>query len=94
VNRHAGTWKSMREAGISLTRENYLSVESLGNPPAEVEPELLCDEPSFMTRKGYPICVCGKSTRSKTALVCRDCRDGFILSGSDRKVLKAMGIKK
>jgi hypothetical protein len=53
-----------------------------------------CGEPSFTTPKGYPICECGRSTRNKNALVCRDCRDGFILSASDRKVLKAMGIKK
>jgi hypothetical protein len=52
-----------------------------------------CGEPSFRTLKGYPICECGRSTRCKNALVCRDCRDGWIVSASDKNLLKAMGIK-
>lgn len=53
-----------------------------------------CGEPNHVTRRGYPVCECGKSTRSKTALVCRDCRDGFLLSATDRKLLKSMGVKR
>jgi hypothetical protein len=53
-----------------------------------------CGEPSFRTSKGYPICSeCCRSTRNKNALVCRDCRDGWIVSASDKNLLKAMGIK-
>ena len=52
-----------------------------------------CGEPSYRTSKGYPICECGRSTRNKNSLVCRDCRDGWILSADDRTFLRAVGIK-
>jgi hypothetical protein len=67
----------------------------------DLEDGILCGvggesgEPSYRTCKGYPRCSeCGRSTRNKKWLVCRDCRDGFVLSDSDRTLLTELGIRK
>jgi len=41
----------MRDAGIPLTRTNYLRTNFLGNPPEELGPELLEGMPRFVRRR-------------------------------------------
>jgi hypothetical protein len=53
------------------------------------------DEPSYLTPSGFPICPkCGKSTRSRNALVCSPCRNGsrLVLTEEDRKWFRNVGI--
>jgi hypothetical protein len=110
----------LHELKMPVTRENYLKIAYLGDPPeewgAELEAELPeelrdwsqfdelnslcgvggdCGEPSYRTPKGYPVCSeCGRSTRNKNMLICRDCRDGYVLNDEDLKILKSMGVKR
>jgi hypothetical protein len=54
-----------------------------------------CDEPSYTTRSGIPICSeCGKSTRNRNELVCAPCRNRTRLSltDADKKWLRQIGI--
>jgi hypothetical protein len=56
-----------------------------------------CDEPSYTTRSGIPICErCGKSTRSMNQLVCAPCRSRtqLLLTKADRKWLRQIGVKR
>ena len=56
-----------------------------------------CDEPSYTTRSGIPICErCGKSTRSMNQLVCARCRSRtrLLLTKADRKWLRQIGVKR
>jgi len=108
VNRDAGRRLRMGRPRTNLTTMQYghlfiAEIVSLATNGGEMDDELIsicgfggdCGEPSSTTLKGYPICSeCGRLTRNKNALVCRDCRDGFLLSASDRKLLKSMGVKR
>jgi hypothetical protein len=54
-----------------------------------------CGEPNYTTLSGFPICSeCGKSTRNMNQLVCAPCRSrtGLLLTKSDRRLLRKMGI--
>jgi hypothetical protein len=75
------------EAELSLE----LQMTDVNNAPSAGE----CDEPSYTTPGGFPICSrCGKSTRNKNQLVCRPCesRTRLILTAEDRQWLRQMGI--
>jgi len=41
----------MKRAGIPLTRENYLELEHMGNPPKHLTPEQESDLPSQFRKK-------------------------------------------
>ena len=44
----------MREMGIELTREAYLNISFMGEPPEEpLDPELECELPRQFQRAGY-----------------------------------------
>ena len=43
-----GVIKLMREAGVEITRENYLIVAFMGNPPAEIDGEILAEIPEYL----------------------------------------------
>jgi len=56
-----------------------------------------CDEPSYTTLAGFPICSkCGKSTRKKNVLVCAPCRNRtrLVLTDEDKKFLRDVGISR
>jgi hypothetical protein len=56
-----------------------------------------CGEPNFTTLGGIPICSeCGKSTRSRNALVCSPCRNRtrLLLTDEDKSWLKKIGISR
>jgi hypothetical protein len=55
-----------------------------------------CDEPSYTTPSGIPICSkCGKSTRNRNELVCAPCRNRtrLLLNADDKKWLREIGVK-
>ena len=54
-----------------------------------------CDEPSYTTISGIPICSrCSRSTRSMNQLVCAPCRSRtrLLLTKADRNWLRQIGI--
>lgn len=54
-----------------------------------------CDEPSYTTPAGFPICeCCGNSTRNLNELVCAPCRKrtGFVLTDADKELFRQIGI--
>jgi hypothetical protein len=54
-----------------------------------------CDEPSFTTRSGIPICSeCGKSKRNRNALICAPCRNRtrLVLNANDKQFLREIGV--
>jgi hypothetical protein len=56
-----------------------------------------CGEPNFTTRNGIPICSkCGRSTRSRNALICAPCRNRtrLLLTDEDKKWLRQIGISR
>ncbi len=111
-----GTLRLLAKLGIPATRENYLLLTFVGNPPeepldGEIEAQLPielqltdinnapsareCDEPSYTTPRGFPICArCGKSTRNINAIVCAPCRNRtrLVLTKGDRRWLRELGI--
>ena len=46
-----GTEKMLQELGLPLTRENYLRLEFLGNPPEELDGELEAELPEKYQKK-------------------------------------------
>jgi hypothetical protein len=92
-----GTIQMMKKAGIPVNRKNFLMVEYLGSVPAEIDPEQEAEMPSFTTASGIPLCDrCNRSTRSRLQLLCKGCREKtcLLLSDSDKKFLKAVGVKR
>jgi len=56
-----------------------------------------CDEPSYTTIAGFPICSkCCKSTRNKSALICASCRNRtqLVLTDEDKHFLREIGIER
>jgi hypothetical protein len=92
--------------GLPVTRENYLNVAFLGNPPeepldggleAELPEELQQWDELSVTPEDFPLCAaCSKSTGDMGALVCSPCmnRTKLVLSTADRRWLRAMGISR
>jgi hypothetical protein len=68
-----------------------VDTDDIKNAPSAVR----CDEPSYTTRSGIPICErCGKSTRSMNQLICAPCRSRtrLLLTTADRRWLRDIGI--
>lgn len=80
------------EIEAELPRElQRVNTDDINNAPSAGQ----CDEPSYTTRSGIPICErCGKSTRNMSQLVCAPCRHGtrLLLTKADRQWLRDIGI--
>lgn len=66
-------------------------MDDINNAPSAGE----CDEPSYTTLSGIPICSkCGRSTRNRNALICAPCRKQtrLLLTKDDRTFLQEVGI--
>jgi len=73
------------------TELQRVNADDINNAPSAGQ----CDEPSYTTRSGIPICErCGKSTRSMNQLVCAPCRSRtrLLLTKADRRWLRNIGI--
>ena len=80
----------LKRLGISAAEHEGIGMANINTPFAG-----RCDEPSYTTPRGFPICgQCRKSTRNKNNLVCAPCRSRtrLVLSAADRKWLRKMGI--
>ena len=80
------------EIEAELPRElQRVNTDDINNAPSAER----CDEPSYTTRSGIPICErCGKSTRNRNALTCAPCRNRtrLLLTDTDKQLLRAIGI--
>jgi len=88
-------WEKLNAEGKIPSLADVLKVvhqmDDINNAPSAGE----CDEPSYTTPSGIPICSeCGRSTRNRNRLICRPCesRTRLLLTDEDRRWLREMGI--
>jgi hypothetical protein len=90
-------WEKLKAAGkvpqlADVLKVIQAQIDEINNAPSAG----WCDEPSYTTLRGFPICsCCGRSTRQKGRLVCRPCESGtrLLLTAEDRRWLREIKVK-